>query len=340
MSEAESRLKDRSDQYKPTGTQQNREKLQKQAADRVDLERQQKLEELRMKHSTPPRPTAAPIEIDGEKQPIPEFPTGSAGDDTMGTTARTMDEKLSFIMANMVLKQDLQTMQAEWMQQTTVAISKAVDPLKDELCNMNGRITSLEQTGPITTDNAQMQNLIGKINAQQATLNKLDPANKSLSIIGWSDSESTDSRLERINDFMETNFPNTKYVRVDTVMKGPHSDRKPTGITCIEFFNRDTAEKTLKEINAKKLSLASHGTTLRFTRKQTEAQGKRNFHVREAERLIKKHPECRGKPVEVDWGKGKNEPRTITVDGTVVFTQGAMDIIGKFVGPYSSIVLE
>jgi len=88
------------------------------------------------------------------------------------------------------------------------------------------------------------------------------------------------------------------------------------------------------------LSLSSVGNALRFTRKQTDAQGKRNFHVRKAEELIKKHAASKNKSVEIDWGKGKKEARTIKVDGNVVFTQNDTDIVGKFAAPYTNIVME
>jgi acyl-CoA reductase-like NAD-dependent aldehyde dehydrogenase len=88
------------------------------------------------------------------------------------------------------------------------------------------------------------------------------------------------------------------------------------------------------------LKLHSVGNELRFAWKQTDAQAKRNNNMRKAKDLIDKHVDSKNKTVVIEWGKGKKEDRTITVDGVIVFTQSHADVIGTFAGAFRTIKLE
>ena len=104
-------------------------------------------------------------------------------------------------------------------------------------------LSRLLESGDTTADNPDLKFL-------QSQLDRLDPARKSLSFIGF---QSTDAiaRTKVIEDFFKEHFASLQSrITIEHVMKGPVNDRKMKSVSIIEFHNkaeRDSMCKTFKD---------------------------------------------------------------------------------------------
>ena len=79
---------------------------------------------------------------------------------------------------------------------------------------------------------------------------------------------------------------------------------------------------------------------LRFDKMKTERQITRNYALKKAEELIKAHPGCNGKAVEIAWQIPISKDRGVRWDNQLVFSQSSRDSIGSFAAPFSILIIE
>ena len=111
---------------------------------------------------------------------------------------------------------------------------------------------------------------------------------------------------------------------------GPYDKRVLTPVTMVTFTDRDLAKAVLDRSTALKPKLG--GTDLKIGWARTKKQEKRNYALRESEKLIGKHAAAQGKAVNLDM-----KERKVTVDGVDAFTQSKADRTGLFKPPFSDL---
>ena len=80
-----------------------------------------------------------------------------------------------------------------------------------------------------------------QVAALQKQVERLDPANKSLSFVGWKD-VSGEARVAKIQEFLNKIGSDQGVQRIEHVWSGTPGSRKMTGISIVEFSSRDCRE--------------------------------------------------------------------------------------------------
>ena len=251
---------------------------------------------------------------------------------------------LSTKMDAMALKTDLKEMKTEISQEIKISVAEAVDPLKSEMHelktdmhNMKNRMTAVESTksGDSTSDPAT-----GKIIEDlKATVNKLDPALKRITFIGWPTAISEDERVSEMKKFVESNLPMIQPADYGNRFQGPYSDRKLSNESWIEFGSVDTAKRCIKKIDHLGQGLKINGVTLKIKPARTKLQSKRNYALIKASELIKASPLTAGRDVKIEWKVEGSKDRQVTVGSDIGFLQGKDETAGSFMAPFGELVL-
>ena len=236
-----------------------------------------------------------------------------------------LTQKVDNLAFTSATKKDLQ----DFVHHTEQYVAEKLKPVTDEISELRQRIGKMETTGPARAAASP------ELSRVMERLNKLDPALKSITAIGF-DVMDLQDRTRTLRNFMNEHFKDIKFTTVDTIMKGPYNDRKATKVSYIEFPSRHDVDVVLRGIESKGLSLTdSSGTPLRFARAKTHVQLPRNYALKKAKDLVEKHAAAKNKAVSINW---KN--RAVEVDGKDVFTQDKNDTAGKFMQPFMVINLE
>ena len=238
-----------------------------------------------------------------------------------------LNTKIDALSINAATKNDVATLKAEMEASTRTAIAEAVGPLETRVEALGATMASTG-TSATTANSPDLSRVMER-------LNKLDPALKSITAIGF-DVMDLQDRMRTLRQFMNEHFKDIKFTAVETILKGPYNHRKATKVSYIEFSSRHDANVVLRGIESKGRSLTdSSGTPLRFARAKTHLQLSRNYALKKAKDLVEKHAASENKVVSMNW---KN--RAVEVDGKDVFTQEKNDMAGKSMQPFVDISLE
>ena len=184
------------------------------------------------------------------------------------------------------------------------------------------------------------RNVQAVVRRQQRLLDKLDPASRSLSVIGFTDMDPK-SRVQLLESLMADTVHELDYVQIDHVMKGPHKDRKFTPISYIEFNNNDDRERALRIISSRGVTLVdSKSSTLRFNRLKSDKQIHRNYCLKKAKDMLENDPRVQGKSVSINWKLEISKDRNVVVDGCVCFLPKPDDLSGSFVDAFTNLHIE
>ena len=127
------------------------------------------------------------------------------------------------------------------MQETRLAIAQAVDPLKNEMCDVRDRAAKLEQSGPGSSKPGKKTlNL----------LNALDPAKKRVSFIGFPENTSAEARVEAIESALDE-FPGFAQTSMGHFPSGPRGAGKLPKASYAEFATDGIAQAFLKAAGGK-----------------------------------------------------------------------------------------
>ena len=174
----------------------------------------------------------------------------------------------------------------------------------------------------------------------QMQLERLDPAHKCLSLIGFKGADAN-ARGLRIEEFLRTHFESlAARLRIEHVFKGKWNERVLGGISLVEFPTKKDRDDALQRIKSGNLSLMDGGETIRFAFAKTKKQLHRNFCVKKAVELLKQDSRSRGKEVVDEWKCAEKGKRTVSVEGQVCFVQNASDMSGRFLEPYAHLHFE
>ena len=123
---------------------------------------------------------------------------------------------------------------------------------------------------------------------------------------------------------------------IGTRMAGPYGKKKPSDESFIQFVCQEERDRILNIITSKKLGAlrTPNGTKLTIARSKSDWIRKRDYAMRESERLITAHLHERGKQGTVQFQKTKSV-RKIVVNGVDAFLQYSTDAVGDFTGDFA-----
>ena len=129
--------------------------------------------------------------------------------DTLTATADSTKKDLTTLKATAVTKDDLQAFHNTITHETRSLITTATTPIHEDvkqlttkLASLTTRVDTLDPTA--TSSNSPLQ---ATIKRQQAALNKLDPAHKSITFIGFPDNFLPPQRSKFLSDYLRINVP-------------------------------------------------------------------------------------------------------------------------------------
>jgi hypothetical protein len=121
------------------------------------------------------------------------------------------------------------------------------------------------------------------------------------------------------------------FMNLNTVFKGPPGNRVPTGVTLVEFPNREVRESVLAALQGKSLK-DTKNKPLTIKRARTMLRAQRNTAIKDALDRIQKSGIGGGADAEIVWKEDGTSDRGVRIQGSWVFKQGRTDINGSFVG--------
>ena len=228
----------------------------------------------------------------------------------------------------MATKQDMMEAQQEIKREVKVQITEAVDPIKDELAEQRERIKKLELKERNQNSSSQ-----GLSQETFSLLNTVDPAYKQIVFKQFPEDITADARVAFIEELLHSHH--IKFLHIDHFFNGSKDNRKLTRASYVEFANPDAAIKALSQLGGagKKFDI-SRSSSCVLKRAISALNRKRNWSLREAEKLIKSSALSRGKDVLLDW-----KSRSIKVNSTTAFNQEQNELKGSFLSPYDDLRL-
>ena len=218
-------------------------------------------------------------------------------------------------------------------ERTRVMISEAVDPLKDHVCEL--------QKSSVIHDNriGKLETAVSKMRVGGGQRSANDLAHLRVSFAGFKDPD-LDARFEAIRLFMEKYFESESWACIDTRMRGPKDDQKPSDESFVQFFCPQARERVLKAILQKKIGSFKNakGDNIVVNRYKTDWQRGRDWAMRKAEALIKEKLERNKTHSKVEYKKTKEE-RKIIVGDRVAFLQTRLDEHGVFQKDFADLKL-
>ena len=217
--------------------------------------------------------------------------------------------------------------------------------LRSELSSLKTEVVTRSQFESLETRVFQLEsNVVSTENPDvrflQQQLDRLDPAHKCLSIIGFK-GEAVGDRTQVIETFMRDKLGSLgNHARVEHVFKGKYNERKLAGVSLMQFPSKTDRDAALRLIKDSHLVLTDQGVNLRFDYAKTKRQLNRNFCVNKALEMIKRDAFAKDKKVEAEWKHSEKGKRSITVDGQDVFLQLSSDMSGRFLEPVAHLHFE
>ena len=204
---------------------------------------------------------------------------------------------------------------------------------------MNTLTTRLDSIDPDATSSTATKSLQATIKRQQIALDKLDPARRSMTVIGFHDTPPT-TRHNMIKDFLHEHIPSATYELIDTVHKGPYNNRTPTPLSYVQFTSTTLRDHVLKFLTDNNHSLKHNDKTMRLDKMKPQLQLNRNYALKKAKELIEKHPDGNNKTIIIHWKNDNTTTRTITVNDVTAFTQTKDETTGTFSAPFNNITIN
>ena len=141
-----------------------------------------------------------------------------------------------------------------------------------------------------------------------------------------------------ISAFMRQHFENVSFTYIGIRMMGPYDKKQPSDESFIQFVCQEERDRIFNTIVSKKLRASSSGKELAIGRSKSDWIRKRDFAMRESERLIIARLRDRGQQDVVKFEKSK-AVRKITVAGVDAFVQNSGDAIGDFKGMFGDLAI-
>ena len=108
----------------------------------------------------------------------------------------------------------------------------------------------------------------------QSMVNKLDPALRRVTFIGWPTGLSAEKRLELMGTFLDTKYKTVRFVDSGNDFTGPYNDRKLSKTSWVEFSNADTTKTFLKTVTQNNVEIPVEGSTVKIVPARTQIQKK------------------------------------------------------------------
>ena len=213
----------------------------------------------------------------------------------------------------------------------------------EETKNLHVRMSAIEQKGDMHADrvtrlekqisNMRLDNLDG---ASSGISIKNDPNHCRISFKGFS-TESVESRMNMVRQFVEKYQGQDVPLCVDTRMTGPFQTRTPTNESFAQFCSRDARDRVFQAMKDKSFTTPS-GSTINIYRAKTDFIRGRDWAMGKSEELIKKKLAASKLTMPVKYVKHK-DARKIMVDGVDAFVQWPAETHGSFVGDFQDLQL-
>ena len=214
--------------------------------------------------------------------------------------------------------------------------------------NLNARLSVIETKDGICADRvafleAEIQKLQLSLTTSSSSRSagsfhsKPDASSMRISFKGFT-IEPPEARTMVISAFMRQHFENVSFTYIGIRMMGPYDKKQPSDESFIQFVCQEERDRIFNTIVSKKLRASSSGKELAIGRSKSDWIRKRDFAMRESERLIIARLRDRGQQGVVKFQKSK-ALRKITVDGVDAFVQNSGDAIGEFKGMFVDLAI-
>ena len=179
-----------------------------------------------------------------------------------------------------------------------------------------------------------------RIDWLQDQLNRLDPANRSLSFSGFT-STSAAGRRANVEKFLQSVMVESVPIcQVEHIFRGPSGDRKMSDLSIVELPSRAVREQVLKKVQDrhKGIMLEDDQNQVSVKRAKTAWQLKRNANLKQVVDRLKKDGKLQGKEPVIAWQLEGTKDRAVKVGDVVAFLQKPTDACGIFLAPYQNVV--
>ena len=283
---------------------------------------------------------------------VPPLPSGGDASAALAPITLALTQLVTGVnemRSNLLTKQDLAEFRELHLAESEATMATHLVPIHDDLTEIKrGQVFHDDRIGALETRMDRFASSSGTTHSgldfektRMQVLNDNEPAFKQIAFVGFKTSD-LDKRMRFLHTYAELNFPSSKVVNVETVMKGPRDKREPTETVVMEFFSRDVRDIVLKKIGDKKAPKITDGATTielkAIERARTRVQKARNWAMRKAHEMITTElaKVSGAKDLQFDWTMPK---RKVLFNGEPVFVQDRDRLRGDFVGRFSSLVL-
>ena len=283
---------------------------------------------------------------------VPPLPSGGGASAALAPITLALTQLVTDVnemRSNLLTKQDLAEFRELHLAESEATMATHLVPIHDDLTEIKrGQVFHDDRIGALETRMDRFASSSGTTHSgldfektRMQVLNDNEPAFKQIAFVGFKTSD-LDKRMRFLHTYAELNFPSSKVVNVETVMKGPRDKREPTETVVMEFFSRDVRDIVLKKIGDKKAPKITDGATTielkAIERARTRVQKARNWAMRKAHEMITTElvKVSGAKDLQFDWTMPK---RKVLFNGEPVFVQDRERLRGDFVGRFSSLVL-
>jgi hypothetical protein len=227
----------------------------------------------------------------GVETPVPDGGAEPSEEPTMRQMFEQMlkmQTNLSTMESNLSTKIDNVQMQFETLKNEIQAVKQDM-VTKVIFQSLEDRVLALEQGG---VNNSQM-------NWMHQQVGRLDPANKSLCLKGFSEKDAA-KRFKIIETMLDTVGHKSAIQNIEHIWTGPKGDRHISPNSVIELSSRAVREAALKQLKEDNSILTkSEFQGIKCDRAKTSMQRKRNDSLHRVCEIVKKDPRSQGKIVSI-----------------------------------------
>jgi hypothetical protein len=260
----------------------------------------------------------------GIETPVPEGPPNPDEEPTM----KQMFAQMLKMETNLSTKIDNVQMQFETLKNEIQTVKQEM-VTKTIFQSLEDRVRALEQGG---VNNSQMNWMLQQVG-------RLDPANKSLCLKGFSEKDAA-KRFKLIEQLFDSIGYNASVQNVEHIWTGPKGDRRISPNSLVELSSRAVREEALKELKEdNSIASKSEFQGIKFDPAKTSMQRKRNDSLHRVCDLLKKDPRSQGKSVSIQWQIEESKDRGVQLDGVSIFLQKSTDLSGVFLSPFQDLVV-
>ena len=253
----------------------------------------------------------------------------------------------------MALKEDIEVAKLE----TVKEIRSEIAPLRESIADVDtkaaqaldetkmlhqrmvtaeqGQIREFDRVGRLESEVQELKKQLASVSSSSASSS--DPAFRRISFLGFPAGSSRDLIITEMEKFATQKLPLFKHLFAEIFYKGPRSKREPTNNGFLEFSSSDVRDAVLKHLG-KDPTITVSGSKVDIRPSKTQADGHRDYVLREAASRVKAHAAAKGKSVET---KKAGNDRCVKVDGAVAFQQASRKSteISKYSAPFTDLEL-